>query len=191
MRASSSLRSIPLKRARSTGDSRMRTRSLVYTILLVLGAAAVCWGQPASSGTARSALQTAERELKGFYDSYAEDLRLGRRESIAARYDPRGAFNLGNARKSFKSLEEIKKHYLGAWNAPKNFTWKELTIDVLSPDSAVVMAIFEWQTASGTALDYSYTGVLTRQNGKWLIRVEDESRGMPPPAKPSAQSNIN
>src|SRR5687768_16814880 len=110
----------------------MRFKS--YTIIITLFLFASALGVSAQSKDSR--LAAAEQELKAFYESYAEDLRLGRREALGDRYDDRGAFNLGNARKSFKSLAETKAHYTGRWSAPKNFTWKDMTIDVLTPDSA-------------------------------------------------------
>jgi hypothetical protein len=159
----------------------LKLKTHLFIIALVLLAVS----QPAFSQSKEKAIVAAEQELKAFYESYAEDLRLGRREALGERYDDRGAFNLGNARKAFKSLSETKAHYLGRWSAPKNFTWKDMTIDVLTPESAVVMALFDWQTPTGDPVTYSYTGVLTKRSGKWKIRVEDESRGIPRPPTPT------
>ena len=58
---------------------------------------------------------------------------------------------------------------------PKNFEWKDLSFDVLSPSSAAVVGLFDWQHPSGDKATYSYTAVLTKQSGQWRIRVEDES----------------
>lgn len=125
-----------------------------------------------------------ERELREFYDAYAEDLRRHRRGAIADRYDPRGVFFLGNGRKVLRSFEEVKNQYLTKWTGPRSFEWKDLTVEVLSPDAALMLGRFDWQTPSGETLTFSYTGVLVRHPGGWRIRVEDESHQ---PPKPPAQ----
>lgn len=117
-----------------------------------------------------------EREVREFYDSYAEDLRKHRRESIADRYDQRGVFFLGNGRKAAVTFEANKESYLTEWKGPQSFRWKDLSVEVLSRDAAVVLAQFEWQTDKGETLMYSYTGLLVKRKSGWRIRVEDESR---------------
>lgn len=121
----------------------------------------------------------AEREIKDFFDSYAEDLRLHRGEAIAARYDSRGYYRMGNGNKTLVSFEDNRKRFLDDWTKPKSFEWKELSIEILSPDAAVVTALFDWQIGASEPRLYSYTGVLTKRTGKWRIRLEDES-GAPP-----------
>ena len=116
----------------------------------------------------------AENELRQFYDSYAEDLRKHRREEIANRYDARGYFSMGNGSKNFVSFEDNKKRYMTQWAGPKSFEWKDLSFEILSPNSAAVTGLFDWTGASGTRT-ISYTGVLTKQSGQWRIRIEDES----------------
>lgn len=117
----------------------------------------------------------AEREIREFFDSYAEDLRHHRREAIANRYDSRGYYRMGNGSKTFRSFEETKKRYLTIWSGPKSFEWKDLSIELLSPGNAVVVGLFDWQEANGEKMRYSYTGILVKYSGKWRIRVEDES----------------
>lgn len=118
-----------------------------------------------------------EREIRAFYDSYAEDLRGGRRVAIAGRYDERGYYRMGAGGKELISFEETKKVYLSSqWSPPKSFAWRELSVDVLAKDSALVTALFDWQTADGVTYKFSYTGVLTKRAGKWRIRAEDENR---------------
>jgi hypothetical protein len=74
--------------------------------------------------------------------------------------------------------------HLTKWMGPKSFEWKDISIEVLSPDAAVVVGRFEWQTDRGETLSYSYTGLVIRHSGGWRIRIEDESAR---PPKPSAQ----
>ncbi|MEJ7623873.1 MAG: DUF4440 domain-containing protein [Pyrinomonadaceae bacterium] len=116
-----------------------------------------------------------ESEIKAFFDSYAEDLRFARREAIANRYDSRGYFRMGNGSKRLASFEETKERYLKRWTGPKSFDWRDLSIEVLSPDAAVVTGLFDLESAAGQKLTFSYTGLLIKQAGKWRIRVEDES----------------
>jgi len=47
---------------------------------------------------------------------------------------------------------------------------------VLSPESVLVMGRFAWGRGDSLeALNFSYSGVLTRQDGELRIRMEDES----------------
>jgi hypothetical protein len=123
----------------------------------------------------QSNVAALEREVSEFYDSYAEDLRQHRREAIANRYDPRGVFFLGNGKKILRSFEEVKNQYLTKWKGPKSFGWKDITVEILSPNAAIVLGRFDWQTVAGETMTFSYTGVLIRHTGGWRIRVEDES----------------
>jgi hypothetical protein len=127
-----------------------------------------------------------EREIKAFYDEYAVELRESRGPAIAARYDPRGSWVLGNGRKSFQTAAQTNDKYT-KFTAPKIFAWKELSIDVLSPDVVSVLGLFDWGMTTAPAVTYSYTGVLVRRDGKWRIRIEDESRGIPAPKPTPAQ----
>jgi hypothetical protein len=120
-------------------------------------------------------VSTTERELRQFYDAYADDLRAHRTEAIANRYDSRGYFALGNGTKRFVSFEDNKKNYMTRWTGPKSFEWRDLSFEILSPSSASVIGVFDWTNAAGAKDTLSYTGVLTKQSGQWRIRVEDES----------------
>ena len=116
-----------------------------------------------------------EREVKEFYDAYAEDLRHHKAEAIANRYDSRGYFSLGNGRKELVSFDENKRHYLKEWAGPKAFEWRDLSYEILSPAAATVVGFGDWTGASGQKTVLSYTALLTKKSGQWRIRVEDES----------------
>lgn len=116
-----------------------------------------------------------EREIRAFYDAYADDLRHHRTEAVANRYDDRGYFSLGNGGKRFVSFEDNKKHYTTRWTGPKSFAWRDMSFEVLGPDSAAVVGLFDWTGQPGTTDTGSYTAVLIRRSGQWKIRVEDES----------------
>ena len=158
--------------------------SLALALALCGAPAAVAQRVAAPRRHAQRGAAAIEREVRTFYDAYAEDLRRHRREAIARRYDPRGVYFLGNGRKTFESFESVKNSYLTKWSGPKAFVWKDLSIEVLSPDAAAVLGRFEWQTEKGETLTFSYTGLLLRRAGGWRIRVEDESTR---PAAPPAQ----
>ena len=115
-----------------------------------------------------------EREIREVLNSYAEDSVAARREAIANRYDPRGYFVLGNGRKRLDSFEDSKKRYLNTWTSPQSYEWKDISIEVLSPNAAVVAALFDVQRA-GVKQTYSYTALFVKREGKWVIRVRDES----------------
>jgi hypothetical protein len=149
----------------------MKTKSLLvfFFPLLLLTAA---YPQTAAG---QKEVVGVERELRQFYDSYAEDLRQHRPEGIAKRYDTRGYFSLGNGSKRFVTFDDNKKRYLTEWSGPKNFDWKDLSFEVLSPTSAAVAGLFDWTRTTGEKDTLSYTAVLTKQSGEWRIRIEDES----------------
>ena len=152
----------------------MKTKCLLVFLCLLFLQATV----EAQDSTARSEqidTRTIEREVRQFYDAYAEDLRRHRAEAIANRYDSRGYFSMGNGNKRFVTFEESKKRYTTQWTGPKSFEWKDLSFEVLSPNSAAVVGLFDWTGASGVKDTFSYTSVLTKQAGQWRIRVEDES----------------
>ena len=128
---------------------------------------------------AEKPIPETEQSVRAFYDGYAEDLRQHRRAAIADRYDRRGAYLMGNGSKQLHTFEQIKDVYVTKWSGPKSFEWKDLSVEVLSKNAAVVLARFEWTTASGQVLNFSYTGLLVKQDGKWRIRIEDESTAPP------------
>jgi hypothetical protein len=113
---------------------------------------------------------------------YAEDLLGGKREAIINRYDPRGHYRLGNGKKTFLSQDEIRAGYLGKWNPPISFVWRDLSFEAIGTDAVVVTGLFDWETSSREKRTFSYTSLLLFQNGSWKIRLEDESRALPPPA---------
>lgn len=156
----------------------MRKLNLSVLICILLAASFQSIAQRSSAGLTSKQISAAERELRKFYDDYAEDLRQHRREAIAGRYDLRGVYLMGNGRKNHNTFESVKNRYLTKWNGPKSFEWKDLSFEVLSSNSAVVLGRFEWETPDGKKSNYSYTGVLVKRSGKWLIRVEDESSAL-------------
>ncbi len=156
----------------------MKTQCIRTFAALLIIAAGVFAAHSQQTAEPRQMSET-ERSLRAFYDAYAEDLRAHRREAIVDRYDRRGAYLMGNGSKRFETFEQIRDVYMNKWLGPKAFAWKDLSVEPISKDAAVVVAKFEWQTASGQTMNFSYTGVLVRQDGKWRIRVEDESAAPP------------
>lgn len=117
-----------------------------------------------------------EAEARAFMESYARDLRAGARQAIAARYDRRGSYRVGNGTKVLEPLDSIRAFYTSsAWQPPATFEWRDLSYEVLSDDAVMVVGRFEWTDAQGKMLPISYTGLLLRQDGQWRIRLEDES----------------
>ena len=50
-----------------------------------------------------------------------------------------------------------------------------MAFELLSPDAASVVGLFDWESPAGDKGTSSYSAVLVRSAGKWRIRVEDES----------------
>jgi len=122
-----------------------------------------------------ASIGAVEKEVREFYDSYGEDMRQARRENIAARYDDRGYYVVGNGAKRFVTFADSRERYLKRWTPPKSFNWRDLSFEVVSPDAVVVTGFFDHESTSSEKLAFSYTALLTKRSGKWLIRVEDES----------------
>jgi hypothetical protein len=162
----------------------MKPIKVLLACALLLGTTIAVEAQKAKPAKSPSSVANTEQAVRAFYDAYAEDLRQHRRAAIAERYDRRGVYFLGNGSKTLESYEAVKTSYLTKWTGPKSFGWQDLSVEVLSPNAAVVLARFAWQTDKGETMTFSYTGVVLRQAGQWRIRVEDESR---PPSKPPTQ----
>jgi len=155
----------------------MKARIFVLTSLIFVlwNVATEAQDKTKPSTNSNADISVSERELRQFYDGYADDLRAHRGEAIANRYDSRGYFALGNGSKRLVSFDDNKKHYMTRWTGPKAFEWRDLSFEVLSPNSAAVAGVFDWTNSSGVKDTLSYTAVLTKQSGQWRIRVEDES----------------
>ncbi|HEX6573521.1 MAG TPA: hypothetical protein VF042_01005 [Gemmatimonadaceae bacterium] len=114
-------------------------------------------------------------DAREFMAGYAEDIRNGRRQAIAARYDRRGAYRVGEGEKTLESWELIRAAYMTQWSPPVNFAWRDLTYEVLGPDSVMVIGLFDWGLLDGRRIAFSYTALLVRQDGELRIRLEAES----------------
>ncbi|MBK9153213.1 MAG: DUF4440 domain-containing protein [Chloracidobacterium sp.] len=153
----------------------MHTRRTFAAAIFVIACVIAAFSQPPAKVEKHPEVSSTERSIREFFDSYAEDLRSHKREAIADRYDRRGVYLVGNGSKAFMPFEQLKDRYLTKWSGPKSFKWKDLSVDVISKNTAVVTGLFEWQDQDGTTFNYSYTGLLIKQEGKWRIRLEDES----------------
>jgi hypothetical protein len=120
-------------------------------------------------------------EAQAFMAGYARDLIAGDRAAIAARYDRRGAYRMGNGVKQFAPYAQIVSDYATDWGGPPAaFEWQDLSYEPISRDAIAVVGKFQWTPRSGRPpLVLSYTGVLIRQDGELRIRIEDESRAVP------------
>ena len=117
-----------------------------------------------------------EVEARSFMAAYADDIRAARRKAIVARYDRGGAYRVGEGQKIFETHAVISASYESEWNPPRTFEWRDLSYEVIGENAVIVVGCFDWGTRAGKTLSFSYTGVLTRQNGELVIRLEDESR---------------
>jgi hypothetical protein len=148
--------------------------------LAVLVGTAGCARPPCCAPPAPASEAALVREARAFMDAYARDLRAGNRDGIVERYDPRGAYFVGQGRKELVPLDSIRANYHGQWRPPSGFSWQDLSYEVAGPDAVVVAGLFVWSGSNGRSATYSYSGLLLRQGGRLRIRLEDES-GAPPP----------
>lgn len=149
----------------------MHLYSLLNTTTLVLPALFQMQG----TGFAARAHSSIEDAARDFMSDYADDLRSGRRQAIAERYDRRGAYRVGEGEKTLESWELIRAAYLSQWIPPVRFGWRDLSYEVINEDAIIVIGLFDWGLADGRNLSFSYTGLLVRQDGGLRIRLEDES----------------
>lgn len=159
--------------------------SLRAFALLLLVSSAACAGA-GTRGSAPSHAGVVE-EARAFMDSYGRDLLAGNRAAVAARYDRRGAYFMGNGQKEFEPYDSIVARYQGPnWSPPASFEWRDLSFEPAGPNAVVVAGRFVWGRQGRAPMTLSYTGFLLRQDGVLRIRLEDESvdpRAVQPPAQ--------
>jgi hypothetical protein len=114
-------------------------------------------------------------DAREFMAAYGDDIRHGRRQAIVDRYDRSGAYRVGEGEKNLESWELIRASYMTQWTPPVRFSWRDLSYEVVSSDSVIVIGLFDWGLADGRKLTFSYTGLLVRIDGELRIRLEDES----------------
>lgn len=143
--------------------------------IALLALAPACAVHVQTPQTVRAAAERQVTEAQAFMASYAEDLLAGRRDAIIARYDTRGAWLVGHGAKRLMPVDSIAALYRGGWQPPATFAWRDLSYEVAGPDAVVITGLFDWGMASGGKVTLSYTSLLVRRDGRWMIRVEDES----------------
>jgi hypothetical protein len=160
-------------------DIRISRRALV----LLLALAAACAPAPAPAGSPPPSNDSAAlvREAEAFMESYANDLRAGAREAIAARYDARGAYMVGGGQSTLLPADRIRTVYTTRWSPPASFEFRGLAYEPVGPDAVVVTGQFLWGEAGEAPRTFSYTGLLVRRDRQLRIRLEDEDPAPPPP----------
>lgn len=159
---------------------------VIYRAAAVFGLALLggvgCTPAATVGASSRAAADSAAlvAEARAFMDAYAADLRTGARERLAERYDPRGAWFVGEGRKELLPADSIRAMYRGGWRPPVSFDWQDLSYEAVGPDAVVVAGRFLWGVSATERLRFSYTALLLRRDGRFRIRLEDES-GRPPP----------
>lgn len=178
------MRPLPTTAARASDLARRGT------CVLLLGLLAACATQsaPPEERERRGdvAAGATVDEARRFMESYARDIAAGDRAALVARYDPRGAYVLGDGRKQHMTPEQLRAVYTGAeWTPPAAFEWRDLSFEPAGPDAVVVAGLFAWTGCAGQAPSvFSYSSLLVRGDDGLRIRMEDESAGpgAPPPA---------
>ena len=150
-------------------------------VIAIVAAAGMAWGGPAAARQEGAAVAAAPEQVRDeaarFMEAYGRELLAGDRAAIARRYHRGGAWRVGHGQKSFQDWPAIEAFYAGEhWARPASFAWRDLSYEVLGPDSVVVVGLFDWgRSAGGEPLRLSYTGLLVREDGELRIRLEDES----------------
>jgi hypothetical protein len=127
---------------------------------------------------ANTGAMTTEGEARVFMQQYEEDLRLHRREALAARYSLRGSYFPSRSSSKVVSIEAISAlyHNSSQWTGPEIFEWRDLSYEVSGPDAVVVVGSFLWQDPTESeASAYSYSNLLVREDGRLRIRLEHEA----------------
>jgi hypothetical protein len=125
-------------------------------------------------------------EARAFMTHYAEDLRMGDRSAIAARYARGGAWRVGPAEVEFQTQDQVRTSYLRRWAPPSSFDWQDLAFDPIGEDAVAVTGRFLWgpgPNASKPPMLFTYTGLLVREDGQLRIRLEHESAAAPTPRR--------
>ncbi|GAB6197037.1 nuclear transport factor 2 family protein [Lysobacter xanthus] len=114
-------------------------------------------------------------EARAFMQAYEQDLARRDGAAVAARYARDGAYFLGCGHKTLVPKAALVTQYTTKWPGPAAFAWKDLSIEALGADAALVAGRFEWTSDDKSARTYSYSSVLVREDGALRIRLEDES----------------
>lgn len=115
-------------------------------------------------------------DARAFMDAYAQDLRNTDREAVIARYDPAGLWFVSGGRGEWLSPDRIAEIYRSdAWRPPADFAFQDLAFITAGEDVVTVTGRFNWPRQDGSARTIAYHGLLVRIDGRWRIRVEDET----------------
>jgi len=125
-----------------------------------------------SSGMTDEAASRLTREARRFMEDYGQDIRKNDGAAVAARYHPSGTYFKGG----LMEYNDIVSSYTGEWEGPAAFEWRDLKIEILGPDAVLASGTGLWgREDTNTTMNVLYAAVLTRLDGKWYIRVEDET----------------
>lgn len=115
-------------------------------------------------------------EVTTFLAQYTQELLAHDHGKILERYHPEGVYFTGEGRKMFFSHKQLDQFYRKSWQGPKDMAFKNVSIEVLSDDNAMIAAQLSWTHQDGKTDLFSYAGVLVRTDGHWRIKLEAESR---------------
>ncbi len=127
------------------------------------------------SGTDGLDAMNLEQEARTFMAEYANELRTHNRPALGARYDVRGVHMVFSGQHSFMPQDSIAAMYQTNWTGPEFFEWRDLTYDVASLNSVLVMGQFQWKSRSSEdTLSFAYTALLVHREDRLGIRLENE-----------------
>ena len=68
--------------------------------------------------------------------------------------------------------------------------WRDLSYEVVGKEGVMVVGLLDWAISAENKVTFSYTALLTYQEGGLKLRLEDESRRVPPPAPVKADAGV-
>jgi len=147
---------------------------LAAAFVVILGSAAATGAMAQAASPA--AMPGDHPEARAFMDAYARNLRNLDREAVIAGYDPAGVWFFSGGRGEWLTTRQIAEIYGSeSWRPPADFAWKDLSFIPAGEDVVTVTGRFDWPRPDGGVQAVAYHGLLVRIDGKWRIRVEDET----------------
>ena len=85
-----------------------------------------------------------DKKVREFLNAYKQELLMHKGVKLAERFDPRGYYKRFNGTKDFYSSEDVREWLTSRWTGPNTLSFKDVSIEVISPSAALIIAIMEW-----------------------------------------------
>ena len=144
-------------------------RTVLVLIMTASGLLCGCVPEPAPTPEA------VEAEARALFAAWGEAIKVGDGPGILDVYSRNGLRLVSKGRVDQLGFGDLEVAYLSDEVGPQDFTWEDLSFDVLSPDAVVATAtmVLKWHDDEGVR--GSEMVLLVREEGGLRIRVESES----------------